>query len=576
MKKTQPAFIVASVVAILIPASYIFYLILKSGELSTNDYWKIISNFYSIDGFSTNPLNWLVRSNEHFVVIPSIVYAINIIATKGSNLGLSLTTFVFALIQSLLLILLVPPSLKQSRSLFLLLLLCISIFIFTPAAAHNWMRGFSGVAWIGANLFVTASIFCLTKLAHYKHRYWAIGSVIFGLLGSVTYSTALALWPVLCTAVMLMRFRLRIVLLYVSFAVFVCSIYVLTYKTPSHHPSLSKLSISDTFTYVPIYLGAIFTSHVNIALSIGIIGLIAAIGFAGYWLSPKANSIRACWLPWIALQAYAVLSALMAAVSRSGFGIEQARSSRYASLPSLFWLSLSIVVVLWLRQLRPNPGQYWSALTPFFAVLTVLILSMYRVGTEEVLTIARRASLQPLVILSVQLGTSDADIVKEVVSPAPEEFLRLTDALKLHSLVPFTRDIRKNNFCAALDKKIDSNLLTTEPQNRAPGFFDNLTKLTPEVARVEGWSGDSSGTIRCIAILNQDNLVRGFALSGFQRLDVAKSRGSSYEFSGWKGYVHILPEDEILTAYASFKNRKNWVALQNFYSLSEITIDKLK
>jgi hypothetical protein len=90
MKNTKPAFIAASVLAILIPASYIFYWILKSGELPTDEYWGIIYHFFSIDGLSTNPLDWLVRANEHLVIIPSTIYAINIIATKGSNLGLSL------------------------------------------------------------------------------------------------------------------------------------------------------------------------------------------------------------------------------------------------------------------------------------------------------------------------------------------------------------------------------------------------------------------------------------------------------------------------------------------------------
>ncbi len=573
MKKIKPAFIAASVLTTIIPASYIFYLISRAGEIPTYDYWGIISNFYSIHGFSTNPLDWLVRSNEHFILIPSIVYAINIITTKGSNLGLSLIALLFAFIQGLLLTALLPPSLKRSRIVFILLLFCIFIFSFTPVAAHNWMWGFSGVAWIGANLFVTGSIFCLTKFAHYNHGYWAIGSVVFALLGSLTYSTALAVWPVLCATVVLMRLHLRIILLYVSFAVLVCGIYLLTYKTPSYHPPLSGISNSVTITYIPIYLGAIFTSYVNVALSIGIIGLIASAGFVGYWLSPKAKPIRAFLLPWIAIQAYAVTTALMASASRSGLGIEAARASRYASLPSLFWLSLTVVTVLWLGQFRSNPGQSWRLLTPFFAVITILILSMYRVGTGAAQAYADRASLQPLVALSVHLDASDADlakeVVREVVSPVPEQFLSLTGALKAHGLVPFTRDISKDNFCAVLDKKIGSNLVTPGPQGSVPGYFDTLTKLTPKVAKVEGWAGNSSGTIKCVAILNQDNIVRGFAVPGLQRLDVAKVLGSSYEFSGWKGYVHILPKDERLTAYASFKDRKDWIALQNSYTLSD-------
>ena len=44
----------------------------------------------------------------------------------------------------------------------------------------------------------------------------------------------------------------------------------------------------------------------------------------------------------------------MAAVSRSGFGVEQATASRYATLPALFWMSTLVLTVLYVRQLQPT------------------------------------------------------------------------------------------------------------------------------------------------------------------------------------------------------------------------------
>ena len=88
--KQQYVLIAASVFGILIPASYILYLISQAGELSNFDYWWMTWNFYSVDGFSTNPFNWIFRANEHFVLIPAIIYALNIVVTQGSNIGLCL------------------------------------------------------------------------------------------------------------------------------------------------------------------------------------------------------------------------------------------------------------------------------------------------------------------------------------------------------------------------------------------------------------------------------------------------------------------------------------------------------
>ncbi|MEG4941736.1 hypothetical protein QUA80_16205 [Microcoleus sp. F4-D5] len=582
--KSEYVLIVASVLGILIPASYILYLISQAGDLSNFDYWWMTWNFYSVDGFSTNPFNWIFRANEHFVLIPAIIYGLNIAVTQGSNIGLCLVAWFLAWIQCHVLIALLPLNLRRFPLQFISLLLCISLFNFTPAAAHNWMRGFSGIHWIIANLFVICSIFCLQSYVtllsskrekepadihsqallgnrEWKQNKWVIGSIVFGVLGCISYSTPLALWPILCAAAVVLRFPRRITYLYFIAAIAVIGIYFLTYKTPSHHPSLTKINPLKTLEYIPTYLGGIFSENIIVASIIGIIGLIAATGFVGYWLFVKKVD-SPDWLPWLSIQLYTLQTALMAAVSRSGFGVEQATASRYATLPALFWMSTIVLTVLWVRELQPTPRIQGRWLTPLFAVATVAIILMYGVGGETARAIAHRATYQPLVALSLQLDITDVTLIKDRVGNKPAAFIGLIDALKTNNLVPFNRDIKKHNFCAALDTKIDLNLLSA-PKDGVPGYFDTVTKLAPAASRVIGWVGDPENNVKCIAILNQENVVRGFAMSGFPRPDLVKLFGPSYEFAAWRGYIQTSPTDKLLTAYASFKNRKGWVALRN-------------
>lgn len=582
--KQKSILIAASVFGILIPASYILYLISQAGDLSNFDYWWMTWNFYSVDGFSTNPFNWIFRANEHFVLIPAIIYGLNIAVTQGSNIGLCLVAWFLAWIQCHVLIALLPLNLRRFPLQFISLLLCISIFNFTPAAAHNWMRGFSGVHWIIANLFVICSIFCLQSYVtllsskrevepmdihshavpgneEWKQNNWVIGSIIFGVLGCISYSTPLGLWPILCGAAIVLRFPWRITYLYFAASIAVIGIYFLTYRTPANHPSLTKVNPLKAVEYIPIYLGGIFSENIIIASFIGIIGLIAVMGFVCYWLFVKKVD-RLHWLPWLSIQLYALQTALMAAVSRSGFGVEQATASRYATLPALFWMSTIVLTVLWVRELQPTPRIQGRWLTPLFAVATVAVILMYGVGGETAMAIAHRATYQPLVALSLQLGITDVTLIKDRVGNKPAAFIGLIDALKTNNLVPFNRDIKKHNFCAALDTKIDPNLLSA-PKDGVPGFFDTATKLAPTAARVIGWVGDPENNVKCIAILNQENIVRGFAMSGFPRPDLVKLFGPSYEFAAWRGYIQTSPKDKLLTAYASFKNRKGWVALRN-------------
>ncbi|WP_293352374.1 MULTISPECIES: hypothetical protein [unclassified Microcoleus] len=590
--KNQDVLIITSAIGILIPAAYILYLISQAGDLSNFDYWWMTWNFYSVDGFSTNPFNWIFRANEHFVLIPAIIYGLNIIVTQGSNIGLCLIAWFLALIQCYVLIALLPLKLRNFPLQFISVILCISIFNFTPAAAHNWMRGFSGVHWIIANLFVICAIFCLQSYVNLllnsreaepldihspadmgnegvQQNKWVIGSIVFGILGCISYSTPLGLWPILCGAAIVLRFPRRITYLYFAASIAVIGIYFLTYKTPSNHPSLTKINPLKTLEYIPIYLGGIFSENLIVASIIGIIGLIAVTGFVGYWLLAKKSvqlgypvGNRPNWLPWLSIQLYTLQTALMAAVSRSGFGVEQATASRYATLPALFWMSTIILTVLAVQELQPKPRIQERWLTPLFAVVTAAVILMYGVGGETARAIGRRATYQPLVALSLQLGITDITLIKERVGNKPAAFVGLIDALKTNNLVPFNRDIKKYNFCAALDTKIDPNLLSV-PKDGVPGYFDTITKLAPAAARVIGWVGDPENHVKCIVILNQENVVRGFAMSGFPRPDLVNLFGTAYESAAWRGYIQTSPTDKLLTAYASFKNREGWVALRN-------------
>jgi hypothetical protein len=621
--------IAAAIIAVLMPAAYILSWILISGDLSNFDYWWITWNFYGVDGFSTNPLNWIFRANEHFLLIPSILYALNIVFTQGSNIGLSLITWIFAWIQCHVLMAMLPLNLRQSRFQFIFLILCISIFTFTPAAAHNWMRGFSGVAWMSANLFAICSIFCLTKIAETaslavpnirrglkspshsesplqrtekqykslvlfrglqllagdfnpwrfmaidegdistsKYIKWTIISIIFALLASMSYSTSLALWPVLCIFPVLLGLPRKIIISYIITSILVVGTYFITYKTPANSPSLAKLQILDIINYIPVYLGGIFSNDVTISLIIGIIGLISATAFGFYWRLSKKPSNRLEWLPWLSIQVYAIATAFMAAISRSGFGVEQATASRYASLPAMFWMGLIILTILWLQQWQLTPKRQWQWLTPLLAIVTFSIISMYKIGGETANAIAYRATYQPLVALSLQLGITDTTLIQERVGNKPAAFVGLVDVLKANNLVPFNRDVKKHNFCAGIDEKIDSSLLSS-PKDGVPGYFDLVNQFTPTAAKVIGWVGDPEKNVKCIAILNQENVVRGFAMSGFPRPDLVKIFGPSYEFSAWRGYIEISPGDRLLTAYASLKNREGWTALRNSHFLQK-------
>lgn len=593
--------------------------------LPERDYWWVLANIYSLDGLSPHWDDWLTRNNEHLLLIPSLIYALNLFLSRGSNLGLCLATFGAALIQCLLLIRLLPTAVQcqtaratpRDRWVTQLLILGVAIFCFTPAAAHNWMRGFSGAIWMTANVFVVAALFCFQQVLRqqfspdravkrtspraqgddrgepstgqqeapgqsetdttldqphleawsFPDSRWIILSLVWGGLAVLSYSSALALWPVLALAVMVLRFRWPLRLLYPGVAIAVLSLYFLTYQKPAHHPDLASPGSLQTLVYIPRYLGWIFSDRPSIAVFLGTIGIGICLGFAGYWLLTGGQRQQPDWFPWLAIQGYVLGTAAMAAVSRSGFGLEQAQTSRYGSLPALFWLATIVLIV---TALQTWGTARWRSrlLLAFLALLLILVGNLYRIGVGIAQTIALRAAHQPLVTLSLQLGVQDPEIVRAIVGNRPAAFFHLTPVLSAHQLVPFTQDIRQHNPCVPLGKPLPSLAPETEA---AIGAITTQQWLGDNVVTLEGWIAAPRNAVRCLAIVDQHQVVQGFALPGLQRTkNVIQVQGSTAAVLGWKGYAQQSApraakgsETSDLKVYATFNDRSGWVALRN-------------
>jgi hypothetical protein len=545
------------------PAAYILYLALNSGELPHNDYWSILATLYSKNGFSTDIADWLSPHNEHVMSVTYIIYALNIIATHGSNTGLTLATWLFALIQLALLLMLLPRDVWNPSISSIALVLGMTSFVFTPSAAHNWIRGFSGVAWIGANMFVIASIFCLARFFFSGRWGWAVGSASLAFLASLTYTTALALWPVLTVGLILVRVRWRFVLLYVGLTAVVYFAYFSGYKTPGFHPSPVYSKVGDLLLYVSAYLGGIFTTNFEIAAIIGIVGLAISASMFFILLFRVSHKIRLMVIPWFLIQGYALGTAIMAAVGRSGFGLDQAMESRYATLPALFWIGLFVTATLFWGSLVTNRlrRQFALAFTGIAAVF--LIVSMYRVGAERVRVFLSRVPLQSAALLSIQLGIPDEQAIMLSITPAAPTFLHNVPTLVARGHVPYNKETIP---CAEIDRQLDQDLLDYTSQPRIQGYFDFLDAYADNGARVVGWAYDPDHQLKCIVLVNQEGIIRGLAVPGFSRPDVAEILGLPDLRTGWIGYVRVPSKDELLTAYVLRDQDDRLIPLQDSHS----------
>jgi len=559
------SYLILSVIT-LIPAIFALYLALNAGKISSHDYWGIIGVIISEDGFSDRLTNWFIHQNGHILFLPAIIYALNIILTQGSNVGLTLTAWSLALLQTLLLIKLLPTHIQNWQTK-IVLVFSISAFSFTPSAVHSWMLGFSGVHWIAANLLAIAAIASLTLYYHNQRLIWIPVSVFLAALATVTYGTAVALWLALCfgTAILLPRWRLGLVYI-VSTAIAYWGYYnyigvgVLNQESESGQSLSFFEKISSLFLYAVTYLGAIFTTNITTAFIVGLIGLLASFTVFSYLFFGGTRKIRLELYPWLLIQVYIIGNAFITAIGRSHLGIEQTMTSRYATLPGLFWASLIVTLMYFLCQTVPKLS--WKLYGPAYLVTLLLILAMYPIGLARSKEFLHRISLQPLAMLSTNIGVPDDVAIYHAITISPGQFVNLIPALKTYGHIPFDKE---DTSCGQINQPIPAHLIAQTSPEIINGFFDFMNRFSEYGFRVAGWA-HTDGQIQCIVLLNEKNIIRGFALPGSYRPDVAEILDLSNKYTGWLGYAHSSSHEEQLKAHVLLEGHEMWIPLNGTHS----------
>lgn len=551
---------------ILIPALFALSVaITAGGAVPRHDYWGLISRIYTEDGFSINLSTWIRSHNGHILFVPIIFFALNAILTDGSNIGLTLVTWVFAVLQTLVLIQLLPRDIRDRR-IYLMLIFALSAFSFTPsAAAGTWATGFSGVAWIGANLFSVTAIACLFQYFQSARLWWILASIVTAILGTLTYGSTLVLWISLSVGALLIMRHLWLGLGYIG-----CTLVV--YAGYFDHVNFSTASVSNSetilfvekiqllYVYVTVYLGGIFTNNNHIASILGSIGLLFFIASFIYLLLRANPKRRLFLLPWSMIHLYAIGNAILTGLTRSHLGIEQAFTSRYASIPAMFWAGSIVIGVYLLYQVVAQ----WSRrkFLPVFAVVLLLILAMYPVGFKSAAEAAHVKSLQPLALLSLRVGVPDDVALYHAITIVPGPFVEYVPILKQYGHVPFDK---ADTSCGQLNQPIPTHLIRQTSPDNVSGHFDFMDRFLENGFRVAGWA-HANGHLQCIVLLNEENIIRGFALPGAYRPDVAEIHGLADQHTGWLGYARPASADEQLQAYILLEGNEMWIPLDNTHS----------
>jgi hypothetical protein len=423
--------------ALLPPAFYLLQLD-SFGRLQYDDYYGIIPQMLDGSHFVSSPIRWLLlKSNEHSVTLPALVYALNVAASAGDNRVLSALAVMLLAGVAVVLWRALPCAFSGPRALRVAGPLLVSGLVLSPAGSYSVVMGFNGVMWFMSIGCSVLAIVLLRRAGESGSPGPLAAVVAAGWASALSFDTALFLWPALVAGAVLYRLPRRRLLVLCLAALATYTFVALTYVRPAGHPGLQGTKPWLLVEFAAVYLGSFLAASPWVAGALGVAGLAAAAFLAIPLLKGREDGGAGELVPWVMINVFAVGNAVGTALARAAQG--GARSSRYAPLAALFWLSLVVIgcSLAWRAAQRRDPPRPVGVVAPVLFVLAPLLATWCR-GLPIFAGWVGRAEWQGVAELALVHGIEDWEAL-EAVSVAPQEAFGQRGLLERLRHVPFER-----------------------------------------------------------------------------------------------------------------------------------------
>jgi hypothetical protein len=503
--------------------------VLNSDRLQYLDYLYQLVRITNPDGSlkAFDLRNYL--SNEHILGLPTLFYWINIQLFGGDNRTLGVFVLAVAVLTVVALGLALPrtlPPLVRAG-----LVVATSALMFSPHGLWNYARAMSGTAWLTANLIVIVAL-----LFGVRGKWWPAWVLAF--LGSVSYATAFAAWPVLAVLAVARRepWWKRVLPLVVGGALV---LMWLTYKPGAPLADKPAGDLASKLYYFLAIVGKLWTTD-N-----GAVAAVCGLLLLGVYLALASSTVareRSMWF-WWALALHGLIGALMITAARVDYGGEVGMdTARYTSVSVL--LSVPALVLLATVVHRRLPQRAYQVAG---AVIMVGVLGFALGGPNG--AVERAADKEHKVeAVAVRGGFSDAYRRYPLAAD-------LVPRLRALGHYPFNDDFTLGcggpEFGSTLNLDDMTALRGTEG-NKAPdhpaGAVDRTEPEDPDpffdgkpVPIFHGWAADGTDLVRCVVITDGTGKIVGGGVSGQVRSDIA------YKYAGIvpnSGFAVIGPVDQ--------------------------------
>jgi len=321
-------------------------LIRYSANIPFWDEWELISILDKINNGTLTFYDLWIQHNEHRIFFPKIIMLTLAIITNW-NVYFELAVNV---ILGILIFCAVLISIKKTTEITApkMLIIFSSFLIFSFIQWENWIWGWQIQIFLNILMvFISLLSFHLHNIAGY------FTSIISGFIATFSFANGILVWPILILMLVihpLIDKEAKVKRIAFFSVVFLINVLLFYYD---YHIPESNSSIFYSFShplefigYILAYLGSPLAGFEGIfTIVFGGVGLVIYLVIAYHVITNKSVRTEGM-IFWLSASLYPIFSAMISALGRVVFGYEQALASRYTTISIVFWLSLTILVIM--------------------------------------------------------------------------------------------------------------------------------------------------------------------------------------------------------------------------------------
>ncbi|MFL6518719.1 MAG: hypothetical protein ACJ8NS_00705 [Chthoniobacterales bacterium] len=356
------------------PIVFVGFIINRYGvNVPYADEW---SNLILIEKWDAGHLRFadLIRPhNGHRILIPRLIFLAFAEMAHGNVRAEMFLSLCICGLTSAGVLYLLRRSIRTGWPQILAVWAFINVFLFSPIQAENWLWGFQFQIFL-SNLCVVGAVVALAANVRVQIRLGL--AALFALAGTFSFGQGVLIWPIVAVLMISLGETRRCVLIWSAVTLAILCGYFFSY----HGKDLSRAVAHwwDYPLFFVAFLGAplVEVSNTDPMVLPALVGGVLCGAYLILLICCLRRRVAEREVVWLALGAFAIGGALLAAASRTHFGVRQALDSRYTTVAIILLVSL-IGLAASLCFERPSPKR---TLAGFLAAAVCVALYAFNFG----------------------------------------------------------------------------------------------------------------------------------------------------------------------------------------------------